>query len=83
MINKKFWKSWSHYVGINQGIPGQTAFRPISILNDELKTHVRSIRLKSKLTYLKDYVLIPKRVWIAFVAWYGRSSEIERPIIKY
>jgi hypothetical protein len=32
---------------------------------------------------MKDYVIVPKRVWIAFTAWYGNSSAIARPVIKY
>ena len=33
--------------------------------------------------YGKDYVIVPQRVWRAFIKWYGASAELKRKIIVY
>ena len=32
---------------------------------------------------MKDFVLLPRRAWKAFLRWYGRTSELQRTVISY
>ena len=39
--------------------------------------------MKGGLVYMKDYVVVPPRVWKAFVNWYGKSDVIMRKVIVF
>ena len=39
--------------------------------------------MQPNLLYGKDYVVVPPRVWKAFVNWYGRSIDYPRKVVIY
>jgi len=56
--------------------------REFSINNEVFKVEPNSIRLKD-LKFETDYIVVPERVWLAFISWYGNSLEVCRKVIKY
>ena len=100
IMNKKFWLTWSAYVGLKEkDVFGSVtnlnkkqssddrvkaaARKPVGIMNEQLRKTVNSTHLNPNLIYWKDYVVVPSRVWKAFVNWYGRSYIIMRRIIIF
>ena len=93
LLNKKFWLEWSAFVGLKEKDPygltkrtssheeSKKARRPAGLVNERLRASTTSNYLKPTLVYGKDYVIVPPRVWKAFVNWYGRSYEIVRKVI--
>ena len=64
-------------------IDSQRQRRPVSIQNEVFRTSSHSARLKPNLLYGKDYVVVPPRVWTAFINWYGRTPQFPRLVIVY
>lgn len=54
-----------------------------SIGNEILKEDINSNKVKELRLSKKEFVLVPPRVWIAFISWYGLTFEIKRYVIKY
>lgn len=80
LVNTVFWENWISYTQEwNEG----RATRPNSIVNDRLRARHGSDLLQAGIVLDKDYVVVPPRVWRAFVAWYGPSFEVKRFVITY
>ena len=62
---------------------GRQSNAPTVASNNEALVDPNSQLMKTDLVYPKDYLVVSRRVWVAFSGWYPNLKVLARKVIQY